>query len=152
MGAHATAMNLDRALRAGFFNVNDPGASGTISWTGKGRAICKVVTAGSESRALPSATGYGVGSKLRVILNTAGGALSITGADRTVALAVAGETADFVVSQAAGVNVWRVAGVNVAPISLGTVDINTGDAPSDAGIIALFNALKSLGLVSGTWS
>lgn len=131
MAANAIPLRTDQALRNGFHDVADPGASGTISFHNKGMAICKVITATAESRALPSATGYAVGTHLIVILTTAGD-LSITGgADGTVVLTTAGEVAEFVVSVAGSTNEWRqiIASVSVADFALGdNVLLEFGDA------------------------
>lgn len=109
MSAHNFPLNLDRCLRNGFFNVADPGASGTIDIVGgKGQAICRLVTAGAESRALPAAAGFGVGQKLLVYAGDLVGAATITGADTgSVILSADGEHAEFVVVEDDFVNQWN---------------------------------------------
>lgn len=182
MGAHATAMNLDRALRAGFFNVPDPGASGTISWTGKGQAICALVTAGAESRALPDASGFGVGTMLLVYGSALAGTATITGAATgSVALTADGNHVEFTVVEDGGVKQWNAlqgsisnvvtrataaASADLIPVSngadkalkaatpaaLGAVAITTGHSATNVALIALVDALAAFGLVTHTWT
>jgi hypothetical protein len=107
--AHTLPLAIDRCLRTGFFNVDDPGSAGTISWENKGRAICLVVTAGAESRALPSASKFAVGTILYVIFKTDGGDLSITGAvGGTVTLTTAGSFAKFLITTSGETRQWVV--------------------------------------------
>lgn len=128
----STALNLplqlDRAYRTGFFGVDDPGASGTISFSNKGHAICEVTTAAAESRALPSAAGYGLGTRLLVVLREDGGNLTITGADASVILTAAGDLAEFVVtlteSGSTVSHVWRRAFSTVLFDDLDTAETN----------------------------
>lgn len=96
--AHTLPLALDRCLRAGFFNVLDPGSGNTISWSNKGRVVCIIDTAGAESRALPLAEGYAVDTELVVNLRAAVGALTITGAVSSVVLSSAGDVAFFKVA------------------------------------------------------
>ena len=96
--AHTLPLALDRCLRAGFFNVPDPGASGTISWSNKGRAVCIVDTATAESRALPAAEGYAVDTELFINLRAAVGALTITGGASSIVLSSAGDGVLFKVT------------------------------------------------------
>lgn len=123
MTAHSFGITLDRALRVGFLQVADPGASGTIGWDNKGKAICIVSTAAAESRALPAASSKAPGTELLVIFQTDGGDLTLTGAQASVVLANAGDMVRFVVSKtAAGTNVWRVLN-NSAIFGVQLVDI-----------------------------
>jgi len=93
----------------GFFDVKDPGASGTISWVLSDYVICQVVTAAAESRALEAATSYAVGTKCVVIFKTDGGDLTITGADVSVVLQNAGDIVEFVVTTSGSTHAWRIA-------------------------------------------
>lgn len=105
--ANTLPLALDKALRTGFFRSDDPGASGTFPLLLKAYAICEVVTATAESRALPAANGYAVGTKLRVILKTDGGDLTITGAATgSIILDTAGAAADFEVIDVNGTKAW----------------------------------------------
>lgn len=90
-----------RALENHFYDTYpDPGSGGTISIGEVGIGICRVTTAGAESRALPAASGYPIGQRLVVILETDGGDLTITGAeDGSVSLDDAGDFAEFIVTQ-----------------------------------------------------
>jgi len=108
--AHTLPLALSKCLSAGFFAVDDPGASGTISIErGKGtRVICQVVTAAAESRVLPTASSLPVGQEILVILQTDGGNLTITGAAESVVLDSGGDYALFVVVDNAGTRAWRV--------------------------------------------
>lgn len=108
MSAKMLPLSLDRALRTGFFQVDDPGSAGTISGQNKGHMICEVVTAGAESRTLPTAAGYAVGTTLLVTLKTDGGNLTLANADDDDAvLTDAGQMALFVVTDANGTKGWR---------------------------------------------
>ena len=109
MSAHNWPITLDRALREDFLRVRDPGSAGTISWSNMGEAICHVVTAGVESRALPAASGFGVGTKLTVIFKTDGGDLSVTGAvGGTVTLTTAGSFVTFMITVSTNTKQWVV--------------------------------------------
>lgn len=160
MAAHNLPISTDRALRNGFYSVADPGASGTISWHNKGLAICEVVTATAESRALPTAAAHAVGTHLIVTLKTDGGDLSITGATTgTVTLDDAGEVAEFVVTDANGTHQWHQLIVSTALTSLTLADdvaatfgtgsdvdllFSTADASNHAFVIALDNTSQQL--------
>lgn len=131
---------LDRCYRNGFFSVRDPGASATISWSNKGQVICEVVTATAESRVLPAASGFGVGTRLLVILKVDGGNLTVTGAtDGTVTLDTAGAVAEFVVvkTDASDTKAWKqvavAPGASAAPLVLLS---GTGAAPAASGLLA----------------
>lgn len=102
-------------LKAGAADVDDPGSGGTINIANKGlKAICNVVTAGAESRALEAATAHPVGQNLVVVLKTDGGDLTITGAEASVVLDTAGDRAEFEVSDNNGTNVWRIVSTTTA--------------------------------------
>lgn len=157
MNAQTVLSSLDAAYRNGIADCTDPGSGGTLTFENKGIAVFEIETAGAESRALDSAAAYGVGTELVIVHETAGGALTITGAESSVVLPTAGDVAVFRVSKAAGTRVWRLvqySGANFAttsfPIAFGTIDINTGDAVADTALIALINALVSAGLATGT--
>jgi hypothetical protein len=159
MNAQTVLSSLDAAYRNGIAETTDPGSAGTLSFENKGVAVFVIETAGAESRVLDSAAGYGVGTELVVVLDVAGGALTITGAESDVVLPTAGDMAVFRVSTANGTKAWRLvqySGANFAtssfPIAFGTVDINSGDAATDTAIIALINALVTAGIATGTAS
>lgn len=160
--AHSFPIALDRCFRNDFFNVRDPGSAGTISWNNKGKAICEVVTAGAESRALSAASGFGVGTPLTVILKVDGGDLTITGAlGGSVVLDTAGDLADFVVvkTDAAGTKAWKLvvsaaavasanavtrataaAAANLVPVSAGADKALTAATPIDiTGDLSAYN-------------
>lgn len=87
--------------------IRDPGASGTFGFQHKARAVCPVVTAAAESRALPTPTDP-INTRLVVYLKTAGGALTITGSqDGSVVLDAAGEFAEFAISASGDTKQWR---------------------------------------------
>jgi hypothetical protein len=111
---HLNSM-VDEGLRTGLADVDDPGASGTIGFENKGlKAICSVVTAAGETRALESATKYPVGARIIVLLKTDGGDLTITGAEASVVLDTAGDRAEFEVTDNNGTLVWRIVGSTTA--------------------------------------
>lgn len=98
-----------RLFATRMIQVDDPGASGTIYVQNKGIAICEVVTAAGESRALPAAGAFGIGTLLLVIGKTLGGTLTVTGADVNPTLTANGDAVLFIVSDVNGVVGWRVA-------------------------------------------
>jgi len=107
--AHTLPLAIDRALRTGFFRVNDPGPSGTISFHNKGLAVVSVVTVGAESLALPAAPAFGTGTLLLVILKTDGGDLTITGAAAgNVVLNEEGDFGLFIVTETSSSKIWRL--------------------------------------------
>lgn len=113
MDAHALQGMLDLMVRTGFGVVPDPGASGTIVIEKKGDAICEVITAAAESRVLESADNFGIGQRLTVMLVTAGGALTVTGADDgSVVMSAAKDMAVFEVGSSISgttrTKVWKV--------------------------------------------
>lgn len=161
MGAHNLPLESARALSGGFYSVKDPGASGTMN-PGKvsGFNICEVTTAAAESRALPSASGLGVGTCFIVTLKTDGGDLTITGADSgNVTLDDAGEAAYFIVTDAAGTKGWQLL-ISVSSITSaafaddvaatwGTgndfqILFSTGDASNHSTVLALDNTSQQL--------
>lgn len=105
--ANTLPLALSKALQTGFFRSDDPGASGTIPLQLKSHAICEVVTATAESRALPAAGGHPVGTILVVMFKTDGGNLTITGADQSVVLTDAGDVVAFMVVDNNGTKAWR---------------------------------------------
>ena len=133
--ANNLPLAIHRALEQGFFEVPDPGASGTISWANQGYAICKVVTATAESRALELASAFPVGTRLLVILKTDGGNLTITGASTSVVLDDSGDYTEFVVTDVAGTYQWRAStppGGGGVPLVLLT---GSGAAPAASGLL-----------------
>ncbi len=181
MSAASLNYQIQEMLRGGFADIPDPGADGTIPFTNRGFGICEVVTATAEGRTLEDASNLAVGSELLVVLKTAGGDLTITFDAGTEAITTAGDVRRFVVVASGDDRVWAIdmaASSNVVtaaapsaaagtvavsagedksiedatPADLSTVEIDTGDAGSDAAIVALFNALKGFGLVTGTWT
>lgn len=100
----------DRLFKEGFVQVPDPGDAGTIYVQGKGFAICNVVSAGAETRVLPAAGGFGVGTTLSVVGKVLAGAVTITGANVSPILNTAGDVVVFIVStnDASDTKVWRV--------------------------------------------
>lgn len=105
--AHSLPLAIDRALRNSFFQVDDPGASGTFFLNNKGLGIAQVVTAAAESRVLPAASGFAVGTRLMVVFKKDGGDLTITGAESSVVLKNAAEVVEFVLVDNNGTKAWR---------------------------------------------
>ena len=103
------AFALDQQLRAGLLTTPDSGDGNTIYVELKGKSFCELtVGAADETRALPAATGYAVGTELTAILRySAGGTATISGSnDGPVELIEEGDLAVFVVSAAGAVTVW----------------------------------------------
>lgn len=141
MSAGSILTQLDAALQEGIADVTDPGASGTIEFdTPLGYAVCRVTTAGAESRTLQDADTFGTGQLLLVILEVDGGDLTISSDDTDVVLSAAGEFALFTVvtNTAAQAKVWRlVRGSHVNKVDLnGTADALILDADGDTTLSA----------------
>jgi hypothetical protein len=97
-----------RALEVNRADVADPGASGTIRVGITDRAICNVITAAAESRALESAANVAPGTLLTVVLYTDGGDLTLTGSDDgTITMTTVGDYAIFTVVNENGTHAWR---------------------------------------------
>jgi hypothetical protein len=129
MSAHAVAINLDRALRNGFLNIDDPGDAGTFNWSNKGKVYCAVVTVGgAQTRVTPDADAYGVGTELCVYLKTDGGDCTITYDGGTTVLDDEGDAVIYVVVDTAAGHVWtpmqtlQASGVTAAS-AYGTDDV-----------------------------
>lgn len=111
MSAASLNNDLLEMLNNGLATVPDPGASATIRSDGQALVICEVVTAGAEGRTLESATLYPVWATVVVVLKTAVGALTITGAaSGTEVLSAAGDMAIFRCTNNNGTKEWRYAG------------------------------------------
>lgn len=140
------AASVGRALDAGAYDLLDPGANGTVTVAPKGISILKLSTAGA--RTLQAASGVDLGASVRVYATIAGASVnSITLED--------GGYAEFQVTlNASGANQWTLVRLLPAtvPAALGAADINTGDATTDTALIALADALQSLGLITHTWT
>lgn len=109
MSATVVNFELDQMLRNNMAQVPDPGASGTIHFENKGFAICEVVTAGAEGRTVEAATNYRPGHVIMVVLKTAGGALTVTGAaSGTEVLSAAGDYLILRCTDANGTREWRL--------------------------------------------
>lgn len=134
--AHNLPLALARAQQAQFFRVRDPGASGTISIHSNGDAYCEVTTAAAESRVLPSASGFGSGQRLAVVLFSDGGDLTITGATATAILRDAGDVVIFQVTRTlvgtTQTKVWRR--VSDSSVSLALL-VDSDAAPSASGLL-----------------
>jgi hypothetical protein len=89
----------------------------------------------------------------------AGLVLASAGADKT-AVDTAIEAADLVTkaAAAAAAGLVQVSGgtdktvEDATPAALGAANINTGDATTDTALIALADALQTLGLITHTWT
>ena len=163
MSAQKLAHDLDAAFQHQILEVSDPGSGGTISPEYQGLSICRVTTAGAETRVAASAAKYGVGQRLLVILEVAGGNLTVDTDDTDVILTTAGQFAEFVVVKtSASAKAWRMvasstrtAGVNL-PASAGTYEFlvdDTGEPQANdaiAGILAIVAALDTAGLIDGS--
>lgn len=158
MSAHKLQSDLDDCLRAGFASVNDPGDAGSIEIERVGAAICEIVTAGAETRALESAANLPVGQRLLVIGKTLAGAATITGSDKTVMLTTAGDSTEFAVactkSGDVTTNVWRLLSYSPAsavamPVTL-TYNFLATETAADAvaGFMAVIGQLADAGLVN----
>jgi hypothetical protein len=149
MSAYNARNKLARGAKAGRQIVKDPGNGGTIDAKSAALAVC--IVTGGTTRLLEDATRYGVGDSILVISQT--NTITVN----SVALG-AGEACEFqVILNSSGAKQWVTSvGNNVnfstAPAALGTVDINTGDAATDAALIDLANALQAFGLVTHTWT
>jgi len=148
----------ERALREGFFNVADPGASGTLDFILSDLAIFLVVTEAAESRALPASGAHPVNSRIVVVFKTDGGDLTITGADQSVVLRDAGDIVEFVVTDVNGTLGWRVvADSRAQSASFGSktenVPIGNNFRTWDAVITNLPSTASNddMGLVTGTF-
>jgi len=127
--AHTLPLALDRCFREGFFATPDPGASGTIQIVNKAFAVCALTTAGAESRALPAANGFGVGTRVLVYGSALVGAATITGADSgSVVLSSDGQLAEFVVVEDGGVKEWQA--TTVAPAVVANAVTRSANAAS----------------------
>lgn len=122
MSAHRTLNDLFRAFdTVGPGRFNDPGASGTITFTMWGQ-ICSVVTATAEARTLAQATKPGI--LATVVLDTDVGDLTLTvtggynaDADTSITYADAGDFVTFMSVKVGTSYYWRVLaheGTNVA--------------------------------------
>lgn len=100
----------DRLFKEHMVRVPDPGDAGTIYVQNKGFAICEVISAGAETRVLPAAGGFGVGTTLTVVGKVLAGAVTITGANVSPILNTAGDVVVFILStnDASDTKVWRV--------------------------------------------
>jgi hypothetical protein len=146
MSAHSFPINLDRALRVGFFQIPDPGAAGTFGWSNNGSPVAIVTTAGAEERTLPSANNFGVGTRLLVILATAGAA-QITYEATNHTLEEAGDVVEFVVTKnkVNADNEWKI----LANVDLTSVESDVADRVVAAGTDGGDFAAADLILVAG---
>lgn len=156
MPAKNLPIEIDRGLRTGFFRVGDPGSGGTISWSNKGMVICEVETAGAESRSLPSASGYAVGTRVMVTLKDDGGDLTITTGDTAdVVLDTVGQAAEFVVTDADGTRQWRTVAIPVDQIAVSETATVIPDAQQEdiaagnPGAISVSTYLTRIGADAG---
>lgn len=140
------AASVGRALDAGATHLLDPGSGGTVTVAPKGESILVLSSAGA--RTLQAAAGVDLGSRVRAYATIAG--TSVNG----VTLEDGGYAVFEVTLSAAGANQWSLVTLLPAtvPVDLGTVSISITDATTEAAVVALFDALVSLGLVSGTWT
>jgi hypothetical protein len=140
------AASFGRALDAGALHLLDPGADGTVTVAPKGVSILVLESAGA--RTLQAATGVDLGASVKVYASVASASVEGT------TIADGGFAVFEVTLNASGVNQWTLATLLPAtvPVALGAADINTGDATTDTALIALANALQSLGLVTHTWT
>ena len=130
--ASTLPMAESRVLIAGFRRVKDPLNAGTFTVNNKGEAHCLLTSgASAETRVLQDAGGFGVGTKLRVFFMVdGGGAITITGAGKTIILSDAGDVVEFTVSTTAAgeaTKVWRVT-------SDSREEAKTLDLPINAGL------------------
>jgi hypothetical protein len=154
MSGSVHLFDLDQALRNNMVVVPDPGASGTIHFENKGFAICELVSLAAETRVLESALHYRIGHKLRVVLVTDGGNVTITGANEgAVVLADAGDFVEFVCTDANGTKQWRTNKVSLAAAASLTLPIDNSWRVWDALHTNLAGAdgTDDLGLVTGTY-
>lgn len=144
--------DIDIALRNGMAHGKDPGDAGVLVINAKGLAIFEIATGGAETRVLDAAASLPVGQLCAVIAADITTSLQITGANVSPTLSNDGECALFMVTIDDNVKEWRLVGISLDATALGTVSINTGDATTEAAIIALADALQARGLVTHTWT
>lgn len=126
MSAATFNQQLKSALSLNLVRVDDPGDGETIEFANKGMAVCKVTTAGAETRLLPTATSpsYPENAMLRIVLTEHGGDLTIDSADTAdTVLTFSGAFADFVVVDNAGTREWRRA-ASVVDTLASSIDLN----------------------------
>lgn len=157
MSAKTVNADLDSGFRNGAMTEKDPGDAGVIGIENKGLAICEVVTAGAETRVLESATHFGVGQMLLVVLKTDGGDLTVDSDAADVVMTDAGDMALFQVTDVNGVKAWRVMSnsraqakidnfVTSAPVAV--TGANDGSSGANAAVTSLLAALVTLGLIT----
>jgi hypothetical protein len=109
--SHRIFQDLYDAFSNNVAQVKDPNTEGsTIVVGNKGYAIVELdsTDSGAGDRVLEDATNLQVGVKVLVVLDVDGGSIDIESDDGDVTLTAPGDFAEFVVSKANGVNVWRV--------------------------------------------
>jgi hypothetical protein len=154
MTPYNLAHGLYKARQADHTTIADPGDAGVINVSPTDLNVC--IVTGGTTRTLQSADEVPVGVQVLVISQTT--TIAVNSVD-----AADGEFILFVVTlDSAGARVWSVISssalsvaaldFSTAPVDLGTVDINSGDAATDAAIIALADALAGFGLVEHVWT
>lgn len=151
----------DQCLRNDLFDVRDPGDGNNIVIENKGFAVCKVVTAGTETRVLEQASNFGVGQQLLVIHSVDGGQVTIDSDAPDVVLTAVGDWVLYVVvpdGDERADNAWKVLASNVsqsnvADTSAATEIPATPDA-ADAvvAILELTTALAAAGIISDNFT
>lgn len=124
MSAHRTLNDLFRAFDSvGPGRLNDPGDTGTITFTMWGQ-ICSIVTTAAETRTLAQPTKPGV--LCAVVLDTDGGDLTLTvtggynaSADTAIVLNDAGDFVQFQSVKVGTSYLWRVVGYEGADLAVG---------------------------------
>jgi hypothetical protein len=156
MNGKTVLSGLDSAWRSEVAQIKDPLAGGTFQIENKGMCVVEVVTLGAENRALPDATGFGVGQELMVCFRTDGGDLTLTGAESNVVLKDAGDVAIFRVSKSGTSKVWRCVCSSAAAVDnvdFATAPVNvTGSRGANAALASLLTALAALGVITDSTS
>ena len=135
-GGKRLPMAMSQSLKAGFFDVVDPGPSGTFDIAGKGQGYCAVeVGGGNETRTLPSPQTYGVGTELTVVLRaTGGGSLTVQGSqDGDLVLTDAGAVGTFLISKSGQNHVWATVFGEV--VDLSSLESDISDLQTDVGTL-----------------
>lgn len=175
MTPYNMAHGLYKARQADHTTVADPGDAGVINVSPTDLNVC--IVTGGTTRDLQDASEVPVGVQLLLISQTS--TITVSGValgDGEFALYIvtldasaahqwsvvtsADISANVVTRSAAAAagDLVLVSGgadrsaADPTPIDLGTVNINTGDAATDAAIIALADALAGFGLVEHVWT
>ncbi len=108
MSAHRAALDEYKALAIHTYEVPDPGDTGTIDCAGKGKTICKVTSAGAETRVLSAATDLPLGARCVVLVDVVTTSVTVESDDSDLVLNGDGDAGEFIVASNAGTKEWRL--------------------------------------------